>query len=151
MQILANPSPPSLQYLHPWLTPLSIASIEGLMLGIVLLLWTKNWWPAFFVGFAINTISLSLFWTAMSHDWFFWDYDYALLAFGELFVVLAEAGGITWFLAKRLRRDPCEFWWKAMVVSVTLNALSFFAGTLSTTSDLPSNVSDQIIRDTFDE
>jgi fermentation-respiration switch protein FrsA (DUF1100 family) len=136
MNILANPLPPT-EFTHPQFVPWAIAGMEGLLLGAVLWWWSGRWLPSVLVGFAINSMTLALFWLALRRDSVFWEYDFSTIAIGELVVVVLEAGATTWFLSKRLKRDPTQVWWRAVGVSLVLNAFSFVAGALVTSSPIP--------------
>lgn len=140
MNILANPLPPT-DFIHPQFAPWAIAGMEGLLLGAVLWWWSGRWLPSVLVGFAINSVTLALFWLALRRDSIFWDYDYSTIAIGELVVVFLEAGAITWFLSRRLRRDSAKIWLRAVGISLLLNAFSFFAGALTTWSPIKASIS----------
>ena len=138
MNILANPLPPT-DFIHPQFAPWAIAGMEGLLLGAVLWWWSGRWLPSLLVGFAINSVTLALFWLALRSGSVFSSYDYSTIAIGEMVVVFLEAGAITYFLAWRLGRDSAKIWWRAVSISLLLNAFSFFAGTLMTSSPIKAN------------
>ena len=138
MNILANPLPPT-EFTHPQFAPWAIAGMEGLLLGAILWWWSGRWLPSVLVGFAINSMTWALFWLALRRHSVVWEYDFPTIAIGEMIVVFLEAGATTWFLCRCFKRDPTQVWWRAMGISLLLNAFSFFAGALVTSSPIEAN------------
>ena len=141
-QILANPIyvPPT-EYAHPAFSPMAISAMEGLLMGIVIWCWTRSKPAIILFGFLINLVTLVLFWAAIRREEHIWDYDYRVVAIGEIFVVVVEVLAIVAVVRRFAARSPRWIWWKAFGVSLVLNALSFFAGAYLAYSPIPEKTS----------
>lgn len=138
MNILANPLyfPPT-HFSHPAFGPWTVAGVEGLMWGLILWRWSRGRRLAILFGFAINAATVALFWLAMHRDSYLWDYNYQVVSIGEICVVVAEAGAVTWYLSRILNRSPSALWIKVLGISILLNALSFLMGAYLVQSPIP--------------
>ncbi len=138
--ILANPIyvPPT-EYAHPAFSPMAISAIEGLLLGIVIWRWTRSRPSIILLGFLINLVTLALFWASVRREEHIWEYDYRMVAIGEVLVVAVEALAIVVVVRKFAVISPRLIWWKAFGFSLGLNALSFFAGAFLAYSPISAN------------
>ena len=139
--ILANPIyvPPT-EYGHPAFSPMAISAMEGLLLGMVIWRWTGSRPSIILLGFLINLVTLALFWASIRRDEHIWEYDYRMVAIGEVLVVAVEALAIVVVVRKFTAISPRLIWLKAFGVSLGLNALSFFAGAFLAYSPIPVNM-----------
>jgi hypothetical protein len=147
--VLANPiNIEPAEYPHPMFSPLAISAMEGLLLGIVLLRWTRAKPLIIVIGFLINIVTLTLFWSAIQREEHLWEYDYRIVALGEILVVAVEAIAIVFVVRKFAANLAQSIWWKALGVSLVLNAFSFFTGAVLAYSPNPANktVQDDTLR-----
>ena len=144
-QILANPLyiPPT-EYAHPAFSPMAISAMEGLLLGLILWRWTRSKPAIILLGFLINVVTLMLFWASIREEEHIWDYDYRVIAIGEIFVVAIEAFVIVNVVRNFTARLPRSIWWKALGISLVLNALSFFASAFLVHSPIPASTTTQL-------
>lgn len=118
---------------------MAISAMEGLLLGIIIWRWTRSNPLVILLGFLLNLVTLALFWAAIRREEHIWDYDYRMVAIGEIFVVAVEALAIVVVVRRFAASSPRWIWWKAFGVSLVLNALSFFAGAYLAYSPIPAN------------